>query len=377
MKTSVTIGSASGIPIDINYTWIIIFGLVSWTLATGWFPAYNPGLPAASYWIASVFSALLLFASILLHELSHSYIAKKNGIPIKRITLFIFGGVAQMEKEPDSPAAEFRMAAAGPVCSAFLALLCFAAYQSASLFGMEPLVISVIGYTGIINASLAIFNLIPGFPLDGGRLLRATIWHYDHSLKESTHIASNFGKMFSFAFMLLGLAYLFFGQIISGIWFMIIGFFIHEAADLAYQHLVLKKALVGTKLSEIMVKEIICVPSDMPLDKLVNDYFYRYRHLGFPVVDNGIFKGMVTLQSVKSIPSGQWPSNTVSKVIQQPKKELLACPDEDALDALIQVTRSGLGKLLVVDKDKLVGIINQRDLLKLFEIKENLCDFKA
>lgn len=377
MKTSVTIGSAAGIPIEINYTWIIIFGLVSWTLSTSWFPAYNPGLPAANYWTASVLSALLLFMSIVLHELSHAYIAKKNGIPIKKITLFIFGGVAQMEKEPGSPAVEFKMAIAGPLCSAFLALLSYAAYQAVSFYRIDPLVISVIGYTGIINASLVVFNMIPGFPLDGGRLLRATIWHFDSSLKESTHIASNFGKLFSFVFMLLGLAYLFFGQLISGVWFIIIGFFIHEAADLAYQHLMLKKALVGTKLRDIMVKEIICVPSDMALDKLVNEYFFKYRHLGFPVVDKGIFKGMVTMQGVKSISNDEWPVSTVAKVMQEPKKDLLACPDEDALDALIQVSRSGLGKLLIIDKEKLVGIINQRDLLKLFEIKENLCDFKA
>lgn len=377
MRTSVTIGSAGGIPIEVNYTWIVIFGLITWTLSASWFPAYNPGLPYSNYLAASVLSALLLFISILLHELSHAYVAKKNGIPIKKITLFIFGGVAQMEKEPESPSVEFKMAAAGPLCSAFLALLCFAVYQAVSFYKIDPLAISVIGYTGIINASLVIFNIIPGFPLDGGRLLRATIWHYDHSLKKSTHIASNFGKLFSFAFMLLGLAYLFFGQIISGIWFIIIGFFIHEAADLAYQHLVLKKALVGTKLSDIMIKDIICVPSDMPLDKLVNDFFFKYRHLGFPVVDKGIFKGMVSLQSVKSIPNSEWPSNTVSNVMQAPKTELLACPDEDALDALIQVSKSGLGKLLIVDKNKLVGIIAQRDLLKLFEIKENLCDFKA
>ena len=373
MKTSITIGSAGGIPIEINYTWIIIFGLVTWTLGTSWFPSYNPGLPAANYWEASVLSALLLFISILLHELSHSYIAKKNGIPIKKITLFIFGGVAQMEKEPESPSVEFKMAVAGPLCSAFLAILCFAVYQVAAYYRIEPIAISVIGYAGIINTSLVLFNIIPGFPLDGGRLLRATIWHFDSSLKVSTHIASNFGKLFSFVFMLLGLVYLFFGQVISGIWFIVIGFFIHEAAELVYQQLVLKKALVGTKLRDIMVKEVICVPSDMPLDKLVNDYFFKYRHLGFPVVDLGVFKGMVTMQAVKSIPNNEWPAMTVRKVMQEPKKELLACSDDDALDALIQVSRSGLGKLLVLDKEKLVGIINQRDLLKLFEIKENLC----
>ncbi|MFA5098369.1 MAG: site-2 protease family protein [Candidatus Margulisiibacteriota bacterium] len=377
MKTSLTIGSAGGIPIEVNYTWIAIFGLITWTLAVSWFPAYNPGLPPASYWTAAVLSTLLLFISILLHELSHSFVARKNGIPIKKITLFIFGGVAQMEKEPSSPSVEFKVAVAGPLCSAFIAVFCFAAYQTASQLSMEPLVISVIGYTGIINASLAVFNMIPGFPLDGGRLLRATIWHFDSSLKEATHIASNFGKLFSFAFMLLGLVYLFFGQIISGVWFIIIGFFIHEAADLAYQHLVLKKALVGTKLRDIMVKEVICVPSDLVLERLVEDYFYKYRHLGFPVVDNGIFKGMVTMQGIKTVPNSEWGSCKVEKVLQEPKKELLSCPDEDALDALIQVSKSGLGKLLVIDKGRLVGIIAQRDLVKLFEIKENLCDFKS
>ena len=376
MKSSVKVGSLLGIPIEINYTWLLIFALITWTLASSYFPYYHPDVPSSHVWIASVSSTLLLFFSILLHELAHSFIALRNRLKIKKITLFIFGGVAQMENDPDTPIVEFKMAIAGPLCSIMLSVLFFTAARLTEINHVTAIITSVLNYVSLINLSIAIFNMIPGFPLDGGRLFRSTLWHFDHDLKLSTKVASNIGKFFSYAFILIGLVYLIFSQLISGVWFMVIGFFLHEAAELSYQQLVLKKTMVGTPVSDVMVKDIITVMPDIKLDKLVEEYFLKFRHLGFPVVEKGYLKGIVTLQNVNKVPRDKWPESTVSNVMTEVRDDLLCCPEDDTLEALVRVTKSGLAKLLIVKNGKLLGMISQHDLVKLFELKENLCKFK-
>ncbi len=373
MKSSVKVGSLLGIPVEINYTWLVIFGLVTWTLAISYFPVYSPDFTQTQYWIAATTSSILLFVSLLLHEFSHSFIAQRNNIPIKKITLFIFGGVAQMEKEPDTSEVELKIAIAGPLCSLTISLIAFAMSGLLQYFKVNSLVLGVFKYIALMNATLVVFNSIPGFPLDGGRVLRASIWYFNKNLKSATRIATTCGKLFSFLFMTAGLLYLFFANYITGIWFLVIGLFLHEAAELSYQQLILKKALVGTPVRDVMIKDVITVPPDLKLDVLVNDYFFKHRHMGFPVVENGKLLGIVTLQCVKEIPNDQWPTTEVRKALIDVRQDLIVCPDNDALDALMQVTKTGLGRLLVVDNGQLLGIIVQRDLVKLFEIKTHLC----
>jgi len=373
MKLSMKIAHIFGIPIEINYSWIIIFALVTWTLATGYYPAYTPAQTAVVYWSAAVISTLLLFGSLLLHELSHSFVAIRNNIPIKKISLFIFGGVAQMEKEPDTSIVELKIAVAGPLCSLFIALICFAVLIALNGLNIHPIVPSMLAYIAIVNTSIVVFNSIPGFPLDGGRILRAAIWRFNNNLKNATRIATYCGQLFSYAIMLACLYFLYQRDFLSGIWLLVLGLFLHEAADMSYQQLILKKALVGVPVKDVMSKDVIAVSPDLPLDKLVNEYFFKHRYMGFPVVESGILKGIVTLHNVKEIPNEKWPSTKTSEAMTQVREDLMVCPEADCLEALLQVTRSGLGRLLVVEKGALQGIITQRNLVKLFEIKTHLC----
>ncbi len=378
MKQDLKIATVIGIPIEVNYSWIIIFGLVSSTLAKVSFPMAVPGLSDALYWIAGVLSAIILFLSLLLHELAHSYIAVHNNISIKKISLFIFGGVAHMEKEPDDPLTEFKVAIAGPIMSLIIVLVFILLRNILAISHAHHLTIAMLNYVILMNAGIVIFNMIPGFPLDGGRVFRAMVWKISNNLRHATMIASNIGKAFAYLIMLAGIICLLFTQVVPGIWFrgiwfLVIGLFLHEASDLSYQHLIIKKALVGVPVTDVMEKDIITVRSDIDLDDLVNNYFYKHRHMGFPVVDKGILKGLVMLQNVKAIPQDQWKTTTVDKVLTTPRADLLAAPDTDCLEALLQVTKTGLGRILVVDNGKLLGIVVQRDLVKLFEIKSHLC----
>lgn len=372
MKSAIKVGTLIGIPIEINYSWAIVFGLVTWSLAVGYFPVYNPFMPEAQYWIAAIVSSLLLFVSLLLHELSHSYVAMRNNITIKKITLFIFGGVAQMEKEPDTSKVEFKIAIAGPVCSLMIAVVSFGAKQAFSFSYINPLVPSVLNYLAVVNAGIVVFNSMPGFPLDGGRVLRAVLWRLNNNLRSSTKIAAFFGKIFSFVLMFLGLLFLFLRDFVSGIWFIVLGLFLHEAAELSYQQLVLKGALVGVPVRDVMATDLVTVGPDLKLDRLVNDFFFKHRHVGFPVVENGTLKGLVMIQNLKNTPKDEWCERSVKDVMVQVRDDLLIPPDTDSLEALLHVAKSGLGRLLIVENGKLLGLVTQRNLMKLFEIKANL-----
>lgn len=373
MKLSTNIGSIIGIPIEVNHSWVLIFGLVTWTLAAVYFPAVVPDLSGFEYFIAAVISSILLFVSILLHELSHCFIAQKNSISIKKITLFIFGGVAQMDREPESPKVEFEIAIVGPASSLIISVAALILAWLFSSAGANPMFNASLKYLAVVNLSIALFNLLPGFPLDGGRIFRAVIWHFNNNLRAATRAATVMGKSFSYVFMAAGLFYLFMMQLITGIWLLIIGLFIYEAADIGYQQVILKKALVGIPVKDVMTKDVTTVSSEITIDRLVNDYFYKHRHMGFPVADNGKLKGMVLLKDVKSIPQENWDKTKAEAILSPIREDLLIGPDCDCLDALFQVTKSGLGRLLVVENGILLGIIGQRDLVKLFEIKTHLC----
>ncbi len=371
MKTSAKIADVLGIPIEVNISWVLIFALISWTLASGYFPANVPMKSTSLYWTAAICSALFLFISLVAHEFAHSIVAVKNGIPIKKITLFIFGGVAHMESEPETPAVELKMAIAGPAASLAIAVVLFVAAKYSAVIA-DPLITCAIFYVAMMNFSVVVFNLIPGFPLDGGRVLRAVIWKCNTELKAATRIATWIGRGVSYVFIAIGAVLVLLKVLMSGVWFIVIGIFLHEAAEMSYQQLILKKALVGVPVKDVMQTNVITVTPDIKLNVLVNEYFYKFRYMGFPVVENGCLKGIVTLNSVKEIPNSKWDECIVADVMTHAREDLLVTPEKDALEALVQVTKSGLGRLLVVENGCLLGIASQRDLLKLFEIKTHL-----
>jgi Zn-dependent protease/CBS domain-containing protein len=372
MRKSFKLITLFNIPVEINYTWFIILGLIVFTLARGYFPYTNPELGAAAHWMMALISAFLLFASLLAHELSHSLVARKHKLPIRGITLFIFGGVAHMEEEPASPAVEFKMAIAGPVMSFFLAILFFGLTQAFYNLGLPRAILSITNYLFILNLVVGLFNLIPGFPLDGGRILRAALWNYYDDIKKATAIASGFGKAFAFFLIAVGFLSLFTGSIISGIWFIFIGLFLQEAADVSYRQIVMKKLLSGIRVENFMTKDVVTAPADIKLDRLVDEYFFRFRHASFPLVEDDTVLGLITLHDVKEIPREKWSQTAAREIMLPLNRNLTIGKKMDAMDALAKMARTGFGRLLVIEDSKLIGIVSQRDITRLFEFKSEI-----
>ncbi|MFH0777033.1 MAG: site-2 protease family protein, partial [Candidatus Eisenbacteria bacterium] len=273
MRRGFDLFTIGGIRISINYTWFVVLGLVIWTLGVGYFPANYPGLGTPTVWVISVAGALLLFISVLLHELSHSFVANRLGLGIRGITLFIFGGIAHLGKEPDDPNTEIKVAAAGPACSLVLSALFFVLSMLAARRGAGA-VHALFLYVAIMNGALVIFNLVPGFPLDGGRLLRAVLWKRSGDVRRATRIASHFGKGFAIVLILVGLYRIFVEKDLGGIWFVLIGMFLQQAAEGSYQQVLVRKALSGLRVSEIMSTEVVSVETSLTLDQLVEAYFF-------------------------------------------------------------------------------------------------------
>jgi Zn-dependent protease/predicted transcriptional regulator len=376
MNKSIHVLTVLGIPIEINYSWFIIFFLVTWTLAASVFPnSYNmQGLPMITYWIAAVVASFFFFASLLLHELAHSFVAIRNNLPIQGITLFVFGGVAHISKEPQTPGTEFKMAIAGPLCSLSLSLIFSFLALLFQNIGLPAAIVVITEYLSGINLMVCLFNLVPGFPLDGGRILRSAIWSLTGDLKKATLIASSFGKLF--AYFLMGFGILLFAtykEIISGIWLILIGFFLQEAASTSYQQVTFKKSLTGVKVRDIMSTNVVTVSKHLTLTSLVDDYFFKYRFTSFPVLsDEGDIEGLITIHAVKDVPRESWVNTTVMEAMIPIKSDLVVSPYSDVFDALTSMAGNGVGRLLVTQDGKLTGIVSQRDVIRLFEVKEDL-----
>ena len=360
-----------GITIRLDLSWFLLALLVTWTLAAGLFPAMVPGLTPGTYWAMGAGGALGLFLSILIHEYFHALVANRKGIPIRGITLFIFGGVAEMEAEPPSAKAEFLMAGAGPLGSVLVAAVCLVLARISATAMAAP-GLAVIGYLGTINLLLAGFNLIPAFPLDGGRMLRAALWHRKKNLREATRIASRIGATFGLALIVLGVFAVISGNFIGGMWWFLIGMFVRSAAHASYQQVLLRHALEGEPVHRFLRSEPVTVPATLPLDRLVQDYVYRYHHKLFPVVENGRLTGCITTQQLKEIPREEWSARTVGGVATRCSADNTIRADVDALDALAKMRRSGASRLLVVDGEQLVGTLTLKDLLEFFALKLDL-----
>ena len=361
-----------GIPIEINLSWFALLLLIAFSLAGEYFPSAVPGISPFWSWVIGIITALLLFTCLLLHELAHSYVAIKNDLPIKSITLFIFGGVARMEKEPATPEIEFKMAAAGPALSLALALIFWLFAQIAYNLFFNPSLMAVLSYLIIINLAVAVFNLIPGFPLDGGRILRAALWHFGHDFKRATLLASTFGKVAAYLIMAVGVGFFFVGALLSGIWFLLIGFFLEEASSMSYRQVAVKSALSHEPVKAVMSQAAVVIGAELSLENAVHDFFLRYRHHAFPVVANNQIVGLINLDDIKGIDKARWATTSVSSTMQPISQEMIISEDAPALSALYQLNNNGLDLLLVLKSGQLIGVISHRDLTKLLEVKEQL-----
>lgn len=358
MEGSVRIARVFGIPIEIHYTWLIVFGLVAWSLATGYFPRAGADLTTAAVIVLSVGATLLFFAALLVHELAHAYVAMRGGLPVRRITLFIFGGVAQMEREPRTASGEFRMAIAGPLTSLVIAGAAWAAAR-ASGGGLRAL----FQYLALINAAVALFNMVPAFPLDGGRVFRAAVWWATKSLSRATRVASLVGQGFAYLFMLLGVLQIFTGRLGGGLWLVFIGWFLLQAAQAGYQQVLIRRALRGVKVREVMREEIAAVPPGISLTAFVQDYLLRAPTSEFCVMDDGRLRGLISLDDVKRVPREQWDAVPVAQVMTPEEACPVVSASQSAYDAFLVVASSPTGQAAVRDGDRLVGAVTQRDLL--------------
>ncbi len=361
-----------GIELWIDYSWLVIFALLLWSLAGSYFPHEYPGLGTVAYWIMGAVSAVLLFVCVLLHELSHSYVAQKSGIAVPKITLFIFGGVAQISQEARSAKTEFNIAVVGPISSFVLAAI-FWILAKSDFATADKRLLAIFNYLAFINIALVIFNMIPGFPLDGGRILRAYLWNRWQDVRKATYTVSQIGSGFGVGLMLLGLISVFLGNLIGGIWFIFIGMFLNQAARSGYQMTVLHDALSGVKVKNIMTSDVISVPESISLHDLVQNYFYRYLFVSFPVVnDEGQLVGMVSVNQVKDVPKDSWYEKKVRDVMIKASEIQVLSPNAEAWGTLSLLMRNEFGKIPVVDGERLVGIITRRDIMTRLMIKSDL-----
>lgn len=361
-----------GIPIEVNLSWFVILGLVTYSLSYGYFPLALPGLKHVYYWMMGLSSAVLLFVCLVLHELAHSIVAERNKLPISKITLFIFGGVAHMEKEPPSPKVEFKMAVAGPLMSLFLAIIFGLITLIAVKYSLSIALIAVSDYLSFLNAAVAIFNLIPGFPLDGGRVLRAVIWHFTKDFKNATHIASYFGKTFALILMAFGLLSILNNNFISGVWLIFLGFFLQEAAELSYRQVIMKNLLDGIFVKDIMSKHVISVKHDLSIKQLIDLYFFKFRHNSFPVIKDDYVIGLVTFHDAKEVDKGIWDSQLAEDILIPLNKNIVIDQNAPVVSALSKLSQNGINRLLVIEGKKIVGIISQKDILKLFQFRNEI-----
>ena len=360
-----------GIPIRLDPSWFIVAALVVWSLATGAFPYMRPNLAPSTYWLMGAAGALGLFTSIVIHELFHVVVARRHQIPMRGITLFVFGGVAEMGAEPPSARAELRMAAAGPLASIAIALGGMALSDAVGGAWPAP-VVSVIEYVALLNGILAVFNLLPAFPLDGGRIFRAALWTWKRDLAWATRVASRAGSGFSLAFMAAGVVGVLMGNLVAGMWWVLIGLFLRRASTASYQQALLRQALAGERIRRFMTPNPVSVPAETSVAELVDSYIYKYHHALFPVVDDGRLLGCVTTQQVKSLPREDWPRRTVGSLGAPCGSDNTIGPDADALDAITVMRRSGQPRLMVVEAGRLVGIVTLKDLLQFFALKLEL-----
>lgn len=361
-----------GFSVRADWSWLLIFVLITWSLAGSLFPAEYPGLVDATYLAMGFVGAVGLFGSIVLHELGHAVAARRNGVEMTGITLFVFGGVAHMRDEPPSPRAEFVIAVAGPIVSVILGGLFLALYAAGTTYAAPASVNGVLAYLGWINLIVVAFNLVPAFPLDGGRMLRAALWHYKGNLRWATRITSALGSTFGTLLIVLGVLALVSGNVVGGVWWFILGLFLRSAAQMSYQQLLVRRALEGETVERFMQSDVRSVPPDITLQTFVDDYVYRYHHKMFPVVTNGALRGCMTTAGLKSTPREEWSQRRVEEVAEPCGEPNTIDVHADATEALSKMSSDGHSRLMVVDGEALRGVLSLRDMMTFIANKVDL-----
>lgn len=365
--------SLFGFEVKIDLSWTIIVVLIVWSLSIGVFPQLYKDLSTRTYWIMGIAGAIGLFLSIILHEFSHSLVARREGMHMKGITLFIFGGVAEMGEEPPSPKSEFLMSVAGPVSSILIAGFFYGIMRLGLGAGWPEAVNGTMGYLAFINLILAGFNLVPAFPLDGGRILRSGLWAYKGNLRWATRVSSAVGSGFGIFLIVMGVFQVLGGNFVGGMWWFLIGMFVNSAARSSYKQVLVRRALEGEPVRRFMKQDPVTVQPTVSLRDLVEDYIYEYHHKMFPVVEDGNrLLGCVTTKQVKEVPKEERDEKQVGDVMAACSEDNTIDPEADAMKALSLMHRTGGSRLVVVDQGKLAGVITLKDLTEFLSLKIEL-----
>ena len=360
-----------GIRIRIDQSWFIAFFLFAWTLSFGYFPLQVPDYSAFTYWIAGTLSSLGLFACVLLHELSHCFVAQRLGGQVRQITLFIFGGVSELaQNASNSPKTEFLTTIAGPTASLALGLLFLTISYFVGGF-VDRIAMEMIHYLYYVNFLLAAFNLIPGFPLDGGRVLRSYLWYRSGDLGRATKTASRVGRLFAMTLIGFGLISVLAGHIIPGAWLILIGLFLKSSAETEYRSFELRTGLQNLTVREIMVPPV-AVHSEMTISEFLNDFVFHYHYRVFPVVDSDRFVGMIDVRSIKKVPVKDWPTTRIDAFLCDSSSYCVLDPDTQAADALRRLMTDDRSKAPVVQNGMLLGVLTRSDLFKVISLKRDI-----
>lgn len=365
------LGKVLGFDIRIDLSWLLIFFLILWTLSANLFPFNYPGFSGTTYLTMGTIGTFLFFTSILIHELSHSVVARAKGIPVQGITLFAFGGVSHTRMDAETPGDEFQIAGIGPLTSLILAGISGLIWYFGRSAGFSIPVIGVAAYLAWVNTLLAIFNLLPGFPLDGGRLFRSILWKLTNNLKQATRIASIGGRILGYGLIFLGFLQLFSAtpNFIGGLWFILIGWFLNNSAESSYQDLVVRMTLEGAQARDVMTLEPETVPADLNLQELVDNYLMNRNYQSFPVEAEGHPIGLVTLAQVRQTPRQEWQQRTVRDIMMPADAGITIRPEEDMSSVLEHMQDARSRRLLVTTDGQLKGILSVSDIANWLQRK--------
>lgn len=379
-RRGIQLARIAGIDVHLDWSLLIVFGLVVIGLGAGYLPSVHPGWPVTLVWATAFAAGVAFFASVLAHELSHAIVGRAVGIPVHRITLFLFGGLAQMDDEPKTPKAELAMTVVGPLTSLVIGIVATSlGYALAG--GIDPMDetalasvgpgASILLWLGSVNVALAVFNMVPAYPLDGGRVFRAIAWWTTGDRERATRWASSLGRLFGWtligvgALMALGFRVPFFGTGLGGgLWLGLIGWFVANAARAGYQQILVKKALTGVPVQKVMLRSLETVPSKISLSSFVEDHVMRHDQRCFPVMRDGQLEGLVCIEDLRRVPRDDWASTPVREVMTPAGDLATVEPEADAHEALTELGRRDVDQLPVVDHGELVGLVRRKDLIR-------------
>jgi Zn-dependent protease/CBS domain-containing protein len=365
LESSFRLGRIAGIEVGVNWSWLVVFALITWSLAVGVFPSQDGGLTQGTYVAMGVIAALLFFASLLAHELGHAVTARREGMELDGITLWLFGGVARFKGMFPSAGAELRIALAGPAVSLLIGVACTVVAWALRLPSPVDGVLTWLGY---INLILLAFNLLPALPLDGGRVLRALLWQARRDLLWATNVAASIGRGFGYALIGGGIALFIFQGAFGGAWLAFIGWFLLQAARAEQAHLVARQALGGLRIRDLMTPEPDTVAAGTTLGEFMDGVAWQRRHTTYPVTENGVVVGLLAFRAVASVPRGEWDRRRVEESMIAAADVPALSPDEPAVEALGELTGSGVNRGLVLDQGRLVGILSAADLARALEV---------